>query len=558
MAAYTQLRTARSQIHAVKRFRTPALLRAVITAVVFAEGAFAGRTSAQIRRPPTPPVADSARAADSAMRDLMGLAAGALRCADAGGCPAAGGAAPLVFPPAAGRPAVRAVAAPEFIDLAAAGDRTCALAKSGELFCWRARDPAPARVETTIRFAGIAVGRHQVCAAGLAKVALPRLEMYCAKEDGRLVTIAGAPIAEQFALGDRILCIRTPDGPIWCRTGEGRLAPVPGVPPLVAISTGADHACGQSGGVGYCWGRNDVGQLGDGSTADREVARAVAGALRFRHIDAVGKHSCAVAVGGALYCWGERQRSGGKPVLVDSNPGYYMVGNSCVYTRNGVASCWGPGLDGNGWEGGAGAGPLGIGLPNLLTGISEPIAFSVRGDAHRCALTTTNALYCWGTWRRGRFDATPTRVTQVHHELTAVSGGVTAPAVSEVRRAYSILRPRLSASQHEVSRAVTVEFLRALAAKELSDAEVEEAMQTAVTKHAYVLPRTAREDVRAAAFLRAYLTLQGTASNDGSADTLWMETIQLYMDSHSKYLRIMSNLMKKVNDTVQALIGNMK
>jgi alpha-tubulin suppressor-like RCC1 family protein len=414
MASHIQFRTpSGAPIHALGSSRTPALLRAVITAVVFAEAAFARTTSAQIRRPPTPPVSDSARAADSAMRDLLGLAAGALRCADAGGCPAPSE-TPLVFPFDGGGAKVRAVAAPEFIDLAAAGDRTCALAKSGELYCWRARDPAPARVETTIRFAGIAVGPRQVCAAGLAKVALPRLEMYCAKEDGRLVALAGAPIFEQFALGDRIFCGRTPDGPIWCRTGEGRLAPVPGVPPLVAISTGADHACGQSGGVGYCWGRNDVGQLGDGSTADREAARAVPGALRFRHIDAVGKHSCGVAVGGALYCWGERQRTGGKPVLVDSNPSYYVVGNSCVYTRKGVASCWGPGLDGNGWEGGAGAGPLGIGLPKLLTGISEPIALSVRGNAHRCALTTARALYCWGTWRRDGFDPTPTRVTQVH------------------------------------------------------------------------------------------------------------------------------------------------
>jgi len=43
------------------------------------------------------------------------------------------------------------------------------------------------------------------------------------------------------------------------------------------LSAGDTHACGiTTGGVAYCWGLNDMGQLGDGTTADRLVPTLVA------------------------------------------------------------------------------------------------------------------------------------------------------------------------------------------------------------------------------------------------------------------------------------------
>jgi alpha-tubulin suppressor-like RCC1 family protein len=38
-----------------------------------------------------------------------------------------------------------------------------------------------------------------------------------------------------------------------------------------AIDAGAYHTCGVSAGAVYCWGRNDEGQLGNGSTNDSAV-----------------------------------------------------------------------------------------------------------------------------------------------------------------------------------------------------------------------------------------------------------------------------------------------
>ena len=47
-------------------------------------------------------------------------------------------------------------------------------------------------------------------------------------------------------------------------------------------------------GVGYCWGANFVGQLGDGSTTSSTTPVAVTGGLTFQSISAGKFHSCAI------------------------------------------------------------------------------------------------------------------------------------------------------------------------------------------------------------------------------------------------------------------------
>ena len=45
--------------------------------------------------------------------------------------------------------------------------------------------------------------------------------------------------------------------------------PIPFVPPpaLASVSTGDEHSCGiGAGGSVHCWGKNEFGQLGDGTT----------------------------------------------------------------------------------------------------------------------------------------------------------------------------------------------------------------------------------------------------------------------------------------------------
>jgi alpha-tubulin suppressor-like RCC1 family protein len=65
------------------------------------------------------------------------------------------------------------------------------------------------------------------------------------------------------------------------------------------------HSCGwTASGVARCWGENERGQVGDGSTFDRLEPSAVAGDLSFTSLDAGFRHTCGSASSGATYCWG--------------------------------------------------------------------------------------------------------------------------------------------------------------------------------------------------------------------------------------------------------------
>ena len=75
----------------------------------------------------------------------------------------------------------------------------------------------------------------------------------------------------------------------------------------VQISASGDHTCGlTSRGAAYCWGDNDYGQLGDGTTTNSEDdgPQAVIGGLKFASISAGDDYTCGLTSRGAAYCWG--------------------------------------------------------------------------------------------------------------------------------------------------------------------------------------------------------------------------------------------------------------
>jgi alpha-tubulin suppressor-like RCC1 family protein len=123
------------------------------------------------------------------------------------------------------------------------------------------------------------------------------------------------------ATGDRHTCALTSTGALLCwgsnsvgQLGDGtttdHLAPVAvsgltgGV---VAVAAGGSHTCAltMSGGV-KCWGLSLVGQLGDGTTAERHTPVDVVGlASGVRAIAAGEGHTCAVTLAGGAKCWGD-------------------------------------------------------------------------------------------------------------------------------------------------------------------------------------------------------------------------------------------------------------
>ncbi len=114
-------------------------------------------------------------------------------------------------------------------------------------------------------------------------------------------------------------CGRRAGGTLWCwgqnqygELGNGTTASAVN-PTQVGSATGwtdvdlgEQYACGVRGGVLYCWGRNDRGQLGDTTTINRSTPVVVPGFSDWVDVSAGYNHTCALRTDfRQLYCWGD-------------------------------------------------------------------------------------------------------------------------------------------------------------------------------------------------------------------------------------------------------------
>jgi alpha-tubulin suppressor-like RCC1 family protein len=183
------------------------------------------------------------------------------------------------------------------------------------------------------------------------------------------------------------------------------------------LATGRTHACAvRSDGQVMCWGANDLGQLGDGTTLDRAVATPVALAQRAVSVAAGDGFSCVLEAQGGVKCFGINSRgqlgTGGfqdatAPVAVVgiSNAIRISAGSAhaCALLADGTARCWGAGT-----LGALGQGALAdstvpvpvVGNPNepVPTAKLESIVDLDAGDDHTCAVLANGDTFCWGNF----------------------------------------------------------------------------------------------------------------------------------------------------------------
>jgi alpha-tubulin suppressor-like RCC1 family protein len=174
---------------------------------------------------------------------------------------------------------------------------TCALTSAGETYCWGYNGfgvlglgnqdfvphPVPALVSGDFRFASLSVGLgNHVCGLTAAGAA------HCW---GSNVTGELGNVSAQFVSP---LPVVVSGGIVFAGLVTG------------GYFDSGGHTCGlTSSGAAYCWGSNQVGAIGDGSSVDRRTTpTAVVGGLTFASIDAGFRHSCARTNTGTLYCWG--------------------------------------------------------------------------------------------------------------------------------------------------------------------------------------------------------------------------------------------------------------
>ena len=126
--------------------------------------------------------------------------------------------------------------------------------------------------------------------------------------------LTGLEPAKAISVGEDWACIVSTAGEVFC-WDEG-LSPwadrVKGIQDAVSVSVGDRSACAvHADGSVSCWGKNDAGQLGDGTTADRPVPRRIRGISDAIDVDLswgsepAPAHACALHRDGRVSCWGD-------------------------------------------------------------------------------------------------------------------------------------------------------------------------------------------------------------------------------------------------------------
>ena len=139
-------------------------------------------------------------------------------------------------------------------------------------------------------------------------------------------------------------------------TNASTPVPVSGLTGVAAVSGGGGHTCALlEDGTVQCWGENEFGQLGDGTTMPSFTPVPVTGITGAVGVSAGWRHTCAVLGDGTVQCWGQNEfgqlgdgttTSSATPVRVLGITGAIAVTagwwhHSCALLGDGTVRCWG-------------------------------------------------------------------------------------------------------------------------------------------------------------------------------------------------------------------------
>jgi alpha-tubulin suppressor-like RCC1 family protein len=181
-----------------------------------------------------------------------------------------------------------------------------------------------------------------------------------------------------------------------------------------SVTAGQGFTCGLSTDqFAYCWGSNDQGQLGDGTTVDRSLPVRVAGGVKFSSIQTDYNFVCGLSIESTVYCWGRNDygqtgngvNNAGPVTIPTAVAGgltfaRLVVGaeHACGLLFDGSAYCWGNG----GWSQ-LGHGGFGSSPSWAPTKVFSDVKFTEIFSAvhHNCGLAEDSTAYCWGLNKAG-------------------------------------------------------------------------------------------------------------------------------------------------------------
>jgi alpha-tubulin suppressor-like RCC1 family protein len=226
-----------------------------------------------------------------------------------------------------------------------------------------------------------------------------------------------------------------------------------------AISAGSNSTCALLfDGTIRCWGYNDCGQLGNGTTGGKSsVPVEVLGISTAIAVSVGWDHACAVLENGAIRCWGSNMwgqlgngatqqeiRAANKipnPVEVPGISDAVVVSagmyRTCAVLRGGSVRCWGE------------IGPFGLGdgtktgntyspnidpissIPVTVVGVQNAIDVAA-GNWFACAVESEGTAWCWGFNSYGQLgigmtqdgSLTPVQVPGISNARTISARGV--------------------------------------------------------------------------------------------------------------------------------------
>jgi len=253
-----------------------------------------------------------------------------------------------------------------FVSISAGDLHTCAVTVTGTIQCWGAG------------------GRGQLGNGGFGDSSLP-------------VPAFGIQNAVSVAAGNSFTCAVLVDATLRCwgdntqnqlgdggvETGTSAPKQVPGLVNILAVTTGANHACALSAfGTVLCWGANGKGQLGNNTITPAKFPTTVEGITDAVSLSAGAYFTCATEGNGDASCWGANDS--GELSAIDSldhltptHVGRFVLcGLLC--------------------PGGRAFFPIGP-VVEITTGTSP----SLPTQEHACALFASGVIDCWGDNSQG-------------------------------------------------------------------------------------------------------------------------------------------------------------
>ena len=215
---------------------------------------------------------------------------------------------------------------------------------------------------------------------------------------------------------DLLECVLTVRGLVYCNgfvANSDSAEAIVGLANVIGITAGIDHDCAlRAGGAVDCWGDNSWGQRGDGRTTtveelDEPTQAIPSGAIA---VAAGGFHTCALMEAGTVECWGYNghgelgdgstsERESPVPVAALTNVTAISAGSAhtCALLANRTVVCWGENTDGQLGDGTT----IDRASPVPVNGLTDVIAISAGGH-HTCAIVFDGSVECWGSNGEGQ------------------------------------------------------------------------------------------------------------------------------------------------------------